>query len=291
MNLNTIQQANTQKAPLITASEIIALSGAQDLPRYSQFGSALYFATLTAESLIIHKQEIAGNLSIKACWPSNVKISNLEISPNENHFAAIVNQRLVIESVNTVSACVTGTQIQPNYITDSLQKVANPLWHDDKSLYLTVYENGKPNIKKISVKDKKQHQVIKGYLAFRPFLEVKGYNAVAIDQDRIAWLIFTEAGKVLNKKKLETIESANLHRWALNDLGLYFTSREDRESFLNRVSFDYLSELKEGTQNDLLSVSIGNNKFRLGFDLHPHKNKLLLVESLSAQSDFVKVRW
>jgi len=290
-NSNLKQEAVIQNKPLIAASEVIALSGAQDLPRYNQSGSALYFATLTADYLMIHKQKIGGNLSILACWPSNAQISNLEISPNESYFAAIVNKRLVFETVNTVSACIAATQTQPNYITDSLQKVANPLWHDDESIYLTVYENGKPNINKITVKDKKQHQVIKDYLAFRPFLEVKGYNVVAIDLDRMAWLIFTKAGKVLNKKKLGKIESANLHRWAINDSGLYFTSRKGRESFLNRVPFEYLSELKEETQNDLFNVSIGNNKFRLGFDLHPHKSKLLLVESLSAQSDFVKVTW
>ncbi|WNC73677.1 transcriptional regulator [Thalassotalea psychrophila] len=274
--------------PLISASDIIALSGAQDLPRYNQSGSAIYFATLTAESLMIHKQESGGNLSIKACWPSDVIISNLEISPNEKHFAVIVNQRLVIEPIKTLSECNLTSHTQPVYITDSLKKVADPVWHDENEfLYITVYENGKPNIKRFSLKDKKYTHVINDYIAYRPYYGFKGYNAVVIDKNKIAWLVFIDNKKVIKKLNLAKVESANLHRWAIDKTGLYFTSRQGRESFLINVNFNTNPEKNKG----MTKVSIGNNKFRVGFDLHPNKSKLLLVESLSAQSDFVKVTW
>lgn len=278
--------------PLISANNIIALPGAQDFPRYNQSGTALYFATLTADALMIHKQVIGGNLTIKACWPSNVNMTNLEISPNETHFAALINQRLVIEPIKTLSECNLNSQSQPNYMTDSLIKIAAPTWHNDsQSLYLTVYENGKPNIKHFTLKNEKYSPVINDYIAYRPFLRVEGYNAVAIDKNNVAWLISSKKSEVIKKDKLTKIEAANLHRWSVDKSGFYFTSRQGRESFLNRVSFESLSALKTGVNHDLLSISIGNNKFRLGFDLHPNKNKLLLVESLSAQSDFVKVTW
>ena len=281
--------------PLISASDIIALPGAQDLPRYNNIGTAVYFVTSTTESLVLHKQEFGGSLSVLACWPSNIKITNLEISPKESHFAAIVNQRLVLEPIKKLAECDISLQSQPAYITDSLKKVAEPVWHDNnESVYLTVYEHGKAKIKNITIKDKTYTHVINEYIAYRPFFALKGYNAVAIDKNNVAWLISleeTEENKVIKKDKLTKIEAANLHRWSVDKSGLYFTSRQGRESYLNRVSFEPISKLKSGANNDLLSISIGKNKFRLGFDLHPNKNKLLLVESLSAQSDFVKVKW
>jgi len=287
------QQAELIKnEPIISANEVVALAGAQDLPSYNESATAIYFTTSTAHSSLVNMQHIGGELLIIACWPNDIKVSTLQFSNDERHFAAVINQRLVIEPVKTISECDLESQSQPSYVTDSLQHISNPVWHkNNDALFLTIYESGKPNIRRFDIKSKKYTPVVDGYIAYRPFLLVEGYNAVAIDKSNVAWLISSEESEVIKKDKLTKIEAANLHRWSVDQSGFYFTSRQGRESFLNRVPFEYLSEFKEGTQNDLLSISIGNNKFRLGFDLHPHKNKLLLVESLSAQSDFIKVTW
>jgi len=290
---NDKQQAETiENELLISANEIIALAGAQYLPSYNQSGTAIYFTTITADYSMVNKQKIGGELSIIGCWPNEIKLTSLQINNDESHFAAVINQRLVIEPIKNISECNLNTQSQPNYVTDSLQKIANPVWHkDNDSLFLTVYESGKSNIKRLDIKNKKYKHMADDYIAFRSFLAIEGYNAVAIDKNNMAWLIFIDENEVIKRIKLTKIEVANLHRWAVDESGLYFTSRQGRESFLNRLSFKSLPELNVEIHPSLTSVSVGNNKFRLGFDLHPNKNKLLLVESLSAQSDFVKVTW
>ncbi|OUS23461.1 hypothetical protein A9Q98_15400 [Thalassotalea sp. 42_200_T64] len=85
--------------------------------------------------------------------------------------------------------------------------------------------------------------------------------------------------------------SANPHRWAVTDKGLYFTTREGREAFLNVRYFSQLSQHNKQGATAVKRSSIGSNSFRLGFDLHPNENKILLVEPLSAESDLVKVSW
>mgnify|MGYP000358163870 CR=1 FL=1 len=72
---------------------------------------------------------------------------------------------------------------EPNNITHALERVANPYWHqDNQSLYLTVYENGVPNIVRLNVDSNEQTTVAKHYVSYRPVNGAQGYHGIAVDQ-------------------------------------------------------------------------------------------------------------
>ncbi|KGJ98095.1 winged helix-turn-helix domain-containing protein [Thalassotalea sp. ND16A] len=290
-----------QSSNSIVASDILALPGAQDLPTYSQDANSIYFATLTSQALMIHRKILDDKLQVIACWPSDSKLASLRINDDETYLAAIVNHRLVIESINSevdcqqppFSADTSDNMVsEPNYITHALEKVANPHWHpDNQSLFLTVYENGVPNIVSLNINSNKQTKVVSNYVSYQPVSGVQGYHGVAVDEQLIAWLLSEDGTDTPVKIRLAKLGAANSHRWAVTDKGLYFSTREGREAFLHARYFAELSQHNRQGSVASKRASIGTNSFRLGFDLHPNESKVLLVESLSAESDLVKIRW
>ncbi len=293
--LHKIQTKNN--LPRIVTSDIFALPGSQDLPTYSKNANTIYFATLTNNAMLVNQKTIGNKLKNLACWPADTKISSLKVNNNGTYFAAVANNRLIIQRINSTDDCLKKSKIkqsldQPIFITNALQKVSNIAWaSDNQSLYLTVYENGIPKIKKLDVKSGKQTHIVDNYVAYRPIFGVKGYNVLVIDQEKVAWLIKDLSNIEHSKTKLAKLDATSSHRWSVSDKGLYFTSRTGREAFLHQISFDNLNSNNFKYSENVKSTSIGHNRFRLSFDLHPFENKILLVESLSAQSDLVKVTW
>lgn len=305
---NTKKGKVDQSKPKLVAGEILALPGSQDFPTYSSNLKSIYFATYTSQALLIEKKTIAGELTVIACWPADLQLDALRINSDETYLAAIINNRLVVQPIVQSRECVASTQTaknkqliavsEPDYKTSALETVANPLWHNDnKSLYLTTYEDGDPNVIHMDLLADNRTQVVSKYLSYQPFNGVQGYKAVAVDQNRIAWLIKDPtAGEQQSSDehasvKLARLDAINSHRWVLTNDGLYFSVRKGREAILNAVFFDSLSLNGDFTEKVLEQSSLGHNRFRLNFDLHPAKQKILLVESLSAESDLVKVTW
>lgn len=301
VNKNSTANTAKQNMSSIVASDILALPGAQDFPTYSQDANSIYFTTLTSQALMIHRKNLGDELQVIACWPNDSKLQALRINDDQTYLAAIINHRLVIEPINsevdcqqpTLPADASNSNVnEPNYITHALEKVANPHWHqDNQTLFLTVYENGVPNIVSFDIDSKKQTQVINNYVSYKPISGITGYHGVAVDSQLIAWLIGDNSDDFTAKIELAKLDSANSHRWAVTYQGLYFTTREGRESFLNARYFADLSENNNQEPTTIKRSSIGTNSFRLGFDLHPSDSKILLVESLSAESDLVKINW
>ncbi|WP_371187178.1 winged helix-turn-helix domain-containing protein [Thalassotalea maritima] len=292
---------NQDKVPNLIASEFLALPGAQYLPTYSKNAKSIYFATYIDEALLIERIVIGEEKQILACWPPTTKLESLRINENETYLAAVADNRLIVQAINNdqcfqQSDSDTSTYKvavnQPNFITSALEKVSNPYWHaDNNSLFLTVFENNTPVVVKLNVKRNHRSKISEHYVAYRPFDGIQGFNAIAVDNDLITWLIKEQGASTQENVKLAQFESDNSHRWAINNHGLYFTSRLGRQAILKFLPFDEINyDLTEDFQN-ISSSTIGNNRFRLSFDLHPTKNKMLLVESLSAESDLVKVKW
>lgn len=87
-------------------------------------------------------------------------------------------------------------------------------------------------------------------------------------------------------RTLTQLTSPSLHNFkAINDT-LYFSKNQGREAQLCMLA---LSSLGEETKPECAST--GQNRFRLSFDVHPSHEKVLLVESLGAQSNIIKMQW
>ena len=71
--------------------------------------------------------------------------------------------------------------------------------------------------------------------------------------------------------------------WSL----IAFTTARNPEAFLCKLSLETMNE--EDPQEQCWSVD--DNRFRLHFDISSTEKKVMLVESLSAQSDIIKLSW
>ena len=85
-------------------------------------------------------------------------------------------------------------------------------------------------------------------------------------------------------RQLAQLSSANPNRWRIKNNALYFSRRVARVGEVCFVSLTNPSQDAECEKMD-------DNQFRLNFDIHPKQQAMLMVESLSAQSNIVRLTW
>jgi hypothetical protein len=156
---------------------------------------------------------------------------------------------------------------------------------DNQRIYLTSMSENIPSIILFNTSTKEREPVITGFAAFQQLIDTPEL-AIGIDPIGTAWMLSNTAEKWQKQYPLTKIDSHNLHNWQAINGTLYFSKMRGNEAQICMYSLEPSSPWQEPK-----CASTGHNRFRLSFDIHPSQNKVLLVESLGAQSNIIKMSW
>lgn len=276
-----------KQVPLLEGGRLLKLPNAQDFPRYlvnyqsknNRAKQSLVYASLVDKTLFLKKLDDENQAHTLGRLEKAHQLSAIAVSPNAQKIAGIANGRLFLLRTDA-------DDMKPRFLTNALERVDNPSWHaDNRHVYLnSMTENG-PSIILYDTLSKGRQTVIDDFVTFQPRFGDPS-SAVGIDAAGMAWSLTSSQGTWQKQRQLTQIGSSNPHHWQVVSDTLYFSRIQGRETQLCRL----LLETKDMAVNPQCA-STGHNRFRLSFDVHPSEQKILLVESLGAQSDIIKMTW
>jgi DNA-binding winged helix-turn-helix (wHTH) protein len=284
-------KSNNNIAPILQSGRLLKRAGAQDFPQYFSKSEGLFFVTLQGREQRFQVMTSERATVDVARLDAKYTINALALSPDDRHFVGISDGRIFHGSVQNASQkAITGevdnTPPLVRFITTSLTRYENPFWAQDSShLYVTEITDNIPRVVKLNTSSLESVPVVDNMLAFKLSDEdaSKAYGVtptldlVSLQQHDGVWLTQRNWGRV---------PSASPNRWLVSKGDIYYTKHAMPEAFLCKKS-----QALDTLESEDSCWSIGDNRFRLQFDLHSQQQNLVLVESLGAQSDIIKLQW
>ena len=276
-----LNQVNESETPHLFNTRILKKTGAQDLPQYVGERKALVYASLEANHLALTLLNNNNQEQDIVAFDTPEGLSAIAASFDGNRIAGVVDGRLFI--VNDIHSIKTAHP--PKFVSKALERLENPVWHEDNThLYLAHYVGNSPAIIKLNTQTNERSRVIDGFVSFKKHSDNK--SAVAIDPSLMAWHLTKQGGQWQKVNALGKVHSANVHRWDYLGDVFYYTKLEQRVGLLCQRTLK--AQTSFGAEQ---CTAIGKNMFRLNFDIQPNDSTLVMVESLSAQSDIIRLTW
>lgn len=266
---------------LLAGGRLLKLADAQDFPQYLNNDAGLFFVTLQDKHFVFQLLTQSNQVYDIATLDRNAQLSSVSVSPDNSQLAGSANGRLFIAPIqpDTSPAPV-------QFITGALERFENPVWsHEPGHLYVTQISGNQPEIVLLNVASLQKQTVVKGFAAFR-LMPGSTDRAIAITPDMTAKQLSRQDSEWQTIQTLGKISGFSPNRWQVTQDALYFAKHELPESFLCRKAL--LSETNDTAEQ---CWSTGDNRFQLNFHINPSQQNIILVESLSAESDIIKMQW
>ncbi|KPV95227.1 Transcriptional activator CadC [Pseudoalteromonas sp. P1-9] len=272
---------NESETPHLFNTRVLKKIGAQDLPQYVGEGKALVYASLEANQLALTLLNNSNQEQEIVAFDTPEGLSAITASFDGNRVAGVVDGRLFI--VNDIHSIKTVHP--PKFVSKALERLENPVWHEDSvHIYLAHYVGNSPAIIKLNTQTNERSRIIDGFVSFKKHSDNK--NAIAIDPSLIAWHLTKQDGQWQKVSAFGQVHSANVHRWEYLGDVFYYTKLEQRVGLLCQRTIKPQTSVGEEQ-----CTAIGKNMFRLNFDIQPNDSTVVMVESLSAQSDIIRLTW
>lgn len=264
--LDIQEQPNPFSSARVADTEYVDLPSADDFPFYGPDGMMIYFTSLTENALLLQRQNRLGEREQIAQFDHQERIENLSINGIGERIVGQRNKRIFVLDLRSG---------EMNYLSTDLEDASNPSWaNDNQHVFFSKLENGVPVIYKVNVHSFKQGKIADGYLGYR---EGENGRVFAVNAD----LELVELEGVLVGRKFTRLKHSAINQWRLFGNNIYIMQRSGNTAAeLVRLDVD------SGMQDKRI---IAPHRFRLNFDLHPTGKTLLIVKSLIAQSNIVKV--
>lgn len=281
--LAAIHNATTALAstPLIGSGRLIRLNYAQDFPQYLPDQQGVVFVSLQGKQLFFQQLTKQNRVRDIATLDSQLRLNAVVVSPDGKLVAGSANGRLFMGSLNRDET------LPVTFLTSALDRYENPVWHHNRGqLYVSKLTANQPDIVAFDIASKQEKTVISNLLAFSPVPDSANF-AIGITPNLQVVTLNYSNGEWQQQAKIGRVTSASPNRWHLTSDALYHTKYQIPEAFLCKLS---LVQMKAENQQEQC-WSVGNNRFRLQFDISPIEEKVMLVKSLSAQSDIIQLSW
>ncbi|NMP15892.1 winged helix-turn-helix domain-containing protein [Thalassotalea sp. Y01] len=269
-----------KSAPILNGGRLLRRANAQDFPQYLGNDSGLLLVSLQGKQLQFQQLSKQNQLRDIATLENSAQLNSISASPDKALLIGASGGRLF-------SAPMNGDKNNPvTFITPALERFANPVWHlDSRHVYVARMTANKPDIVSLDVTTQHMFPVVENMLAFS--LRANHTNeAIGIKPDLTVIRLTKENEQWQPMQSLGKVASASPNRWRLTDDAFYYTKYQIPEAFLCKIAL-----VQEPSEKKESCWSIGDNRFRLNFDINTDSNKVMLVESLSAESDIVQLTW
>ncbi|MCA0900256.1 MULTISPECIES: winged helix-turn-helix domain-containing protein [Microbulbifer] len=248
----------------LMATSQFSLPNAEDYPVIHPYGAGLYFLSRTEREQSLQFQSSQGESRAILELPPTATLQSLQVSPDGSQLTGLLDGRIFLLSVDDG---------QVNYFGNGVDTLGHPTWsRDGSSIYFSKLSSGTPTLYKAAPGGKPE-PLHKNYIAMR---EVDKDSAIFIDADRLAWLHRSGDRPI----QLVQLPDVSPNRWRTHNDWLYYTDRTGTDSEIHRVHLE--SGLRE-------QRTLARNRFRLNFDLDSNARKIVVVKSLLAESDLVRV--
>ncbi|GEA13413.1 winged helix-turn-helix domain-containing protein [Alteromonas sp. KUL49] len=273
----------SEQTPLLQQGRLIRRAGAQDFPQYFSQGNGLLFVSLHGKRLLFQRTSTSNIIESIASLDATNPISAIALSPDSTRFVGISNGRIFTSSLNNDSADV---EHSVNFITSAMERYENPVWDSDSQhLFVTRISGNVPSIVRLNIDTLESSHVVDGLIAFT--LEPDTTDmAYGILSTLSLVELHRQDGQWVRGQTMGQVAAASPNRWKIANNIFYYTKHVMPEAFMCAIP---LGKVQAATEE--VCWSIGDNRFRLHFDIDFHRQKVMLVESLSAESDVIKLTW
>ncbi|AMJ94491.1 hypothetical protein AVL56_09395 [Alteromonas stellipolaris] len=267
--------------PLIGSGRLIRLNHAQDFPQYLPEQQGVVFVSLQGKQLFFQQLTKHNRVRNIATLDSQLRLNAVVVSPDGSLVAGSATGRLFMSTLNRDET------LPVTFLTGALERYENPVWnHNSEQLYVSKLTANQPDIVTFDIASKQEKPVTSNLLAFSPVPDSANF-AIGITPNLQVVTLNYSNGKWQRQAEIGRVTSASPNRWHLTSDALYYTKYQIPEAFLCKLSLEQMKAEHQPEQ----CWSVGNNRFRLHFDISSIEEKVMLVESLSAQSDIIQLSW
>ncbi|WP_371376326.1 winged helix-turn-helix domain-containing protein [Thalassotalea aquiviva] len=280
--LVSLQSKNQPKknVPILDGGRLLRRANAQDFPQYLTNNAGMLLVSLQGKEVLFQQLTNQNQLRDIATLNNISQLTSVSSSPDNELLIGASGGRLFTASFNAA-------ENKPvTFITPALERFTNPVWNiDSRHVYVARMTANRPDIFALDVITQQMLPVVDNLLAFSPRSN-KANEAIGIRPDLSVVRLTNQNEQWQQVDSLGKVTSASPNRWRLTNEAFYYTKYQIPEAFLCKIDLAQ----KISTHREIC-WSIGDNRFRLNFDINVDTNKVMLVESLSAESDIVQLTW
>ncbi|MDA7727049.1 winged helix-turn-helix domain-containing protein [Pseudomonadales bacterium] len=237
------------------------LNGANDFPMYANTSNKLYFVSQYSQKTAIEYIDNTGAPTTVFEFDKVAEIQSIALNSSDSHLVGLVDSSLF--TYNIVTGLLT-------YLSKQTDIIYPPNWIDEHTFVYAKLEKHEAMLYRYSILDNTSTFLMRGYVSL---VNLGNNSRLLIDKDFHLW---RQENNVLTD--LGILPSSQPNRFKLVGDYLYFTGRVENTNMLSRVSID---------TGVVTKFELAKNRFKANFDLSADLEKLVVVESLLAQSNII----
>ncbi|WP_289032048.1 winged helix-turn-helix domain-containing protein [uncultured Paraglaciecola sp.] len=263
--LDLAEQPSPFNNETIVRSQYYEMPDAEDMPVIGQSTGSLYYIANPPNQMQINVIEINKATKTLVSLSPDTEIESMSINQDESYLTGLANGRVFL--VNLVNNSF-------EYLTTELEMSFAPRWSALKNhIEFAKQEHDQVVLYRYSIDAQSFIRIDTNAYVIAP---IDAARTLHLDADKNLSIKYID-GTSLALGKLPEVSP---NRWQLTDSWLYYTSHEENMAMLTRVN------LKTG---ELQSQELAKNRWKLNFSLSQDESRMVIVRSLLAQSNLVKV--
>jgi len=245
----------------------IESNNAEFHPFYNMDGSTLYYTAKDTKQANVIRQVLGSAPEVMYSFNPRYIVTDLSINQQETLLLGKVEERIFILDLATKEL---------TYITSALEIVSNPTWSvRGNSIYFARVEQHKKMMLQYNLTTDQLTRLAAGIIYRKELRD--GRIFVVKDNNELYQLSSDN-----NLKFIIELPIVNSNHWHIQGDYLYFSQNAQLDFYLTRLN------MKTNLQERRL---MAKNSWEKGFYLHPDGQRLLITQSLLANSNLVKVTW
>ncbi len=236
-------------------------------PIYNADGNTLYYTAKDTKQASVMRQVLGSAPEVIYSFDPRFIVTDLSINPQETLLLGKVEERIFIVDLATKEL---------TYVTSALEIVSNPTWSaTGNSIYFARVEQHKKIMLQYDLATDQLSRAAAGIIHRKELLD--GRIFVVNESSELYQLHSDNSMRFVIKLPI-----VNSNHWHIQGDFLYFSQNGELDFYLSRLN------MKSNLQEHRL---MAKNAWEKSFFLHPDGKRLLITQSLLADSDLVKVTW
>ncbi len=257
--------------PFIDGSNLPTLhiesDNAEFHPTYNLSGKVLYYTSKDKERASVIRHVLGEKPEILHSFNPRYLVTDISLNKQETLLLGKVEDRIFILNIETREL---------KFITTALEIVGNPTWkRSGEGIYFSRVEQHRQVMLDYDIPSDSLTRKEKGIIHLK---ELADGRIFVVDEQKGLYQVMPDSNRLF----ITRLPRTSNNYWHIQKNYLYFSHDEKNKSYLSRI--DMTTGHKE------VQV-MAENVWIQGFNLHPEGRKLLIVQSLLADSNLVKVNW
>lgn len=245
----------------------IESNSAEFHPTYNTDGDTLYYTAKDTKQANVMRHVLGDTPEVMYSFNPRYIVTDLSINPQETLLLGKVEERIFMLDLTTKEL---------TYITSALEIVSNPTWSAaGDRIYFARVEQHKKVMLSYDLSTDQLSRLAPGVIHRK---ELQDGRVFIVNESNELYELSADN----NLHFVIELPIVNSNHWHIQGEYLYFSQNDEVDFYLTRLN------MKSNLQERRL---LAKNTWEKGFYLHPDGKRLLITQSLLANSDLVKVTW